>query len=105
MLAHVLKITFHVQTMSNVQLLATWMICCHFWPQSCLAYVHGLPISDTAEILGFHDNANIPFGQNEAFALLKALACLQPRVSRSSAEGKPFEEVLLWSDFYFFFRH
>ncbi|XP_037831220.1 dynein heavy chain 1, axonemal isoform X2 [Kryptolebias marmoratus] len=59
-----------------------------------LAYVQDLPINDAAEIFGFHDNANIRFGQNEAFTLLDAVVCLQPRLSCSSAQGKPFEETV-----------
>ncbi|KAI4827725.1 hypothetical protein KUCAC02_031097 [Chaenocephalus aceratus] len=56
-----------------------------------LAYIRGLPINDTPEIFGLHDNANISFAQNESFALLGALVRLQPRAS--SAGGKSLEEV------------
>ncbi|XP_054472107.1 dynein axonemal heavy chain 1 [Anoplopoma fimbria] len=55
-----------------------------------LAYIRGLPINDTPEIFGLHDNANISFAQNETFALLGAVVRLQPRAA--SAGGKPLEE-------------
>lgn len=58
-----------------------------------MAYIRGLPINDTPEIFGLHDNANISFAQNEAFGLLEAVVRLQPRAT--SAEGKTLEEVLI----------
>uniref|UniRef100_A0A668T5Z5 Dynein axonemal heavy chain 1 n=1 Tax=Oreochromis aureus TaxID=47969 RepID=A0A668T5Z5_OREAU len=57
-----------------------------------LAYIRGLPINDTPEIFGLHDNANISFAQNEAFALLEAVVRLQPRAT--SAGGKTLEEIV-----------
>ncbi|XP_025767388.1 dynein heavy chain 1, axonemal [Oreochromis niloticus] len=57
-----------------------------------LAYICGLPINDTPEIFGLHDNANISFAQNEAFALLEAVVRLQPRAT--SAGGKTLEEIV-----------
>ncbi|XP_026203417.1 dynein heavy chain 1, axonemal [Anabas testudineus] len=57
-----------------------------------LAYIRGLPINDTPEIFGLHDNANISFAQNETFALLGAVVCLQPRAA--SAGGKTLEEIV-----------
>nr|XP_024655433.1 dynein heavy chain 1, axonemal-like [Maylandia zebra] len=57
-----------------------------------LAYIRGLPINDTPEIFGLHDNANISFAQNEAFGLLEAVVRLQPRAT--SAEGKTLEEIV-----------
>ncbi|XP_030585284.1 LOW QUALITY PROTEIN: dynein heavy chain 1, axonemal-like [Archocentrus centrarchus] len=57
-----------------------------------LAYIRGLPINDTPEIFGLHDNANISFAQNEAFALLEAVVHLQPRVA--TAGGKTLEEIV-----------
>lgn len=56
-----------------------------------MAYIRGLPINDTPEIFGLHDNANISFAQNEAFALLEAVVHLQPRMA--TAGGKTLEEV------------
>ncbi|XP_040889376.1 dynein heavy chain 1, axonemal [Toxotes jaculatrix] len=57
-----------------------------------LAYIRGLPINDTPEIFGLHDNANISFSQNETFALLGAVVRLQPRAA--SAGGKTLEEIV-----------
>lgn len=56
-----------------------------------MEYIRGLPINDTPEIFGLHDNANISFAQNETFSLLGAVVCLQPRAA--SAGGKTLEEV------------
>uniref|UniRef100_W5KGP5 Dynein, axonemal, heavy chain 1 n=1 Tax=Astyanax mexicanus TaxID=7994 RepID=W5KGP5_ASTMX len=60
--------------------------------QDYLAYIRNLPINDTPEIFGLHDNANISFAQNETFALLGAVVRLQPRAASSG--GKAREEVL-----------
>uniref|UniRef100_A0A3Q3STI9 Dynein, axonemal, heavy chain 1 n=1 Tax=Mastacembelus armatus TaxID=205130 RepID=A0A3Q3STI9_9TELE len=57
-----------------------------------LAYIRSLPINDTPEIFGLHDNANISFAQNETFALLGTVLCLQPRAA--SAGGKTMEEIV-----------
>ncbi|CDQ89402.1 unnamed protein product [Oncorhynchus mykiss] len=57
-----------------------------------LAYIRGLPINDTPEIFGLHDNANISFAQNEAFALLGAVVQLQPKAAASG--GKAREEIV-----------
>ncbi|XP_069045720.1 dynein axonemal heavy chain 1 isoform X1 [Lepisosteus oculatus] len=57
-----------------------------------LEYIRSLPINDTPEIFGLHDNANITFAQNETFALLGAVLQLQPRASTSG--GKAREEIV-----------
>ncbi|XP_036957739.1 dynein heavy chain 1, axonemal isoform X2 [Acanthopagrus latus] len=57
-----------------------------------LEYIHGLPINDTPEIFGLHDNANISSAQSETFALLGALTCLQPQVA--TAGGKTLDETV-----------
>ncbi|MCJ8744212.1 hypothetical protein PDJAM_G00116030 [Pangasius djambal] len=57
-----------------------------------LSYIRGLPINDTPEIFGLHDNANISFAQNETFALLGAVLQLQPRAASSG--GKAREEIV-----------
>ncbi|XP_019911214.2 dynein heavy chain 1, axonemal [Esox lucius] len=57
-----------------------------------LAYIRTLPINDTPEIFGLHDNANISFAQNEVFALLGAVVELQPRAAASG--GKAREEIV-----------
>uniref|UniRef100_A0AAR2LEL7 Dynein, axonemal, heavy chain 1 n=1 Tax=Pygocentrus nattereri TaxID=42514 RepID=A0AAR2LEL7_PYGNA len=46
-----------------------------------LSYIRGLPINDSPEIFGLHDNANISFAQNETFALLGAVLQLQKEIS------------------------
>ncbi|XP_072136794.1 dynein axonemal heavy chain 1 isoform X1 [Mobula birostris] len=60
--------------------------------QGYLEYIKGLPINDTPEIFGLHDNANITFAQNETFALLNCLILLQPKTS--AAGGKGVEEIV-----------
>ncbi|XP_065097060.1 dynein axonemal heavy chain 1 [Paramisgurnus dabryanus] len=57
-----------------------------------LSHFRGLPINDSPEIFGLHDNANISFAQNETFALLGTLVKLQPRVAASG--GKSREEII-----------
>ncbi|KAK7127569.1 hypothetical protein R3I93_020220 [Phoxinus phoxinus] len=57
-----------------------------------LTYFRGLPINDSPEIFGLHDNANISFAQNETFALLGTLVKLQPRVAASG--GKSRDEII-----------
>ena len=56
-----------------------------------MAYVKSLPINDTPEIFGLHENANITFAQNETFAQLEALLSLQPK--SAAGKGKSREEV------------
>ncbi|XP_066555780.1 dynein axonemal heavy chain 1 [Amia ocellicauda] len=57
-----------------------------------LDYIRTLPINDTPEIFGLHDNANITFAQNETFALLGAVLQLQPRAAASG--GRAREEIV-----------
>ncbi|XP_072239156.1 dynein axonemal heavy chain 1 [Leuresthes tenuis] len=57
-----------------------------------LAYIRGLPINDTPEVFGLHDNANIRYAQSETFTLLEAIVRLQPRAT--SSEGKSQEEMV-----------
>lgn len=61
--------------------------------QGYLDYIHSLPINDTPDIFGLHDNANITFAQNETFALLGAIVKLQPQAAANG--GKAREEVLM----------
>ena len=56
-----------------------------------MTYVRSLPINDTPEIFGLHDNANITYALNETFTLLKNIVLLQPR--SSSSGGSSREEV------------
>jgi dynein heavy chain len=57
-----------------------------------MAYVKSLPINDTPEIFGLHDNANITFAQNETFRVLADLLELQPKTA--SGGGASREEVM-----------
>ena len=59
--------------------------------QMYMEYIRSLPINNTPEIFGLHDNANITFAQNDTNALLEALLLLQPK--SSSAGGSSREEV------------
>ena len=65
--------------------------------QTYLNYVRSLPINDTPEIFGLHDNANITFAQNETFLMLSNLMTLQPKTATGG--GKSREEVSFVCDF------
>jgi len=58
-----------------------------------MAYIRSLPINDTPEIFGLHDNANITFAQNETYTMLGTLLLLQPKTS--SGSGRSREEVFI----------
>lgn len=60
--------------------------------QGYLHYIRGLPINDTPEIFGLHDNANITFAQNETESLLHGILQMQPR--SSTGAGRSREEVV-----------
>jgi len=53
-----------------------------------MKYIKSLPINDTPEIFGLHDNANITFAQNETFSLLNAITLLQPRASSGGSASR-----------------
>jgi dynein heavy chain len=57
-----------------------------------VAYIKSLPINDTPEIFGLHDNANITFALNETGRVLSDLLKLQPRTS--SQAGASREEIM-----------
>ncbi|XP_025097584.1 dynein heavy chain 1, axonemal-like [Pomacea canaliculata] len=57
-----------------------------------VAYIRSLPINDTPDIFGLHDNANITFAQNETNLLLTGLVNLQPKTTGGG--GKSQEEVM-----------
>uniref|UniRef100_A0A8C8E5I8 Dynein heavy chain n=1 Tax=Otus sunia TaxID=257818 RepID=A0A8C8E5I8_9STRI len=44
-----------------------------------LQYIKSLPLNDSPELFGLHENANITFAQKETFALLGAITQLQPK--------------------------
>lgn len=60
-------------------------------PQGYLQYIKSLPLNDSPELFGLHDNANITFAQNETFALLGAIMQLQPKTF--TLGGRSREEV------------
>ena len=68
-------------------------------------YIKHLPINDTPEIFGLHDNANITFAQNETFSLLNGILKLQPKSAVGA--GKSREEVKIEYVFFslFFFNN
>ena len=57
-----------------------------------MACIKSLPINDTPEIFGLHDNANITFAQNETFRTLSDLLDLQPKTLSSGGATK--EEIM-----------
>lgn len=59
--------------------------------QGYLQYIKSLPLNDSPELFGLHDNANITFAQNETFALLGAITQLQPKTF--TLGGRSREEV------------
>ena len=61
-----------------------------------MKYIRGLPINDTPEIFGLHDNANITYALNETFQLLNNIVLLQPR---SSSDGGLSREEVRESEF------
>ena len=56
-----------------------------------MTYIRSLPINDTPEMFGLHDNANITFAMNEGYQLLNNILLLQPK--SSSGGGHSREEV------------
>ena len=60
-------------------------------PQVYMEYIRGLPINDTPEMFGLHDNANITFAVNETYQLLNGIVKLQPK--SKSGGGRSQEEV------------
>uniref|UniRef100_A0A8B9CDG4 Dynein axonemal heavy chain 1 n=1 Tax=Anser brachyrhynchus TaxID=132585 RepID=A0A8B9CDG4_9AVES len=56
-----------------------------------LQYIRSLPLNDSPELFGLHENANITFAQKETFALLGAIMQLQPKML--TLGGRSREEV------------
>ena len=70
------------------------LVRCNFlpvFPQVYMEYIRGLPINDTPEMFGLHDNANITFAVNETYQLLNGIVKLQPK--SKSGGGRSQEEV------------
>uniref|UniRef100_A0A8C2TM90 Dynein axonemal heavy chain 1 n=1 Tax=Coturnix japonica TaxID=93934 RepID=A0A8C2TM90_COTJA len=57
-------------------------------PQGYLQYIRSLPLNDSPELFGLHDNANITFAQKETFALLGAILQLQPKTVASETANE-----------------
>ncbi|KAK2534504.1 hypothetical protein Q9966_007154 [Columba livia] len=57
-----------------------------------LQYIRGLPLNDSPELFGLHDNADITFAQNETFALLGTITQLQPKTL--TVGGRSREELV-----------
>ncbi|PKU37716.1 dynein heavy chain axonemal [Limosa lapponica baueri] len=57
-----------------------------------LQYIKSLPLNDSPELFGLHDNADITFAQNETFALLGAITQLQPKTF--TVGGRSREELV-----------
>ena len=56
-----------------------------------MEYIRSLPINDTPEMFGLHDNANITFALNETHSLLSGIVKLQPK--SKTGGGRSQEEV------------
>lgn len=78
-----------------------WTRLCSCWLtlQGSVAYIRSLPINDTPDIFGLHDNANITFAQNETNLLLTGLVNLQPKTTGGG--GKSQEEVICFIELFF----
>uniref|UniRef100_A0A8B9ENZ5 Dynein axonemal heavy chain 1 n=1 Tax=Anser cygnoides TaxID=8845 RepID=A0A8B9ENZ5_ANSCY len=59
---------------------------------SDLNYIRSLPLNDSPELFGLHENANITFAQKETFALLGAIMQLQPKML--TLGGRSREELV-----------
>nr|XP_013047409.2 dynein axonemal heavy chain 1 isoform X1 [Anser cygnoides]XP_047928500.1 dynein axonemal heavy chain 1 isoform X1 [Anser cygnoides]XP_047928502.1 dynein axonemal heavy chain 1 isoform X1 [Anser cygnoides]XP_047928506.1 dynein axonemal heavy chain 1 isoform X1 [Anser cygnoides] len=57
-----------------------------------LQYIRSLPLNDSPELFGLHENANITFAQKETFALLGAIMQLQPKML--TLGGRSREELV-----------
>ena len=67
------------------------IICVTCALQVYMEYIRCLPINDTPEMFGLHDNANITFAVNETYQLLNGIVKLQPKTK--SGGGRSQEEV------------
>lgn len=87
---NVIRVRFHQRT----RLCSCWLTL-----QGSVAYIRSLPINDTPDIFGLHDNANITFAQNETNLLLTGLVNLQPKTTGGG--GKSQEEVICFIELFF----
>ena len=56
-------------------------------------YIEGLPLIDSPEIFGMHENANIAFQTQETHNLIFTILDVQPRISSGGA-GKSNDEIV-----------
>lgn len=61
--------------------------------QSYQEYIKGLPVTDTPDIFGMHDNATLQFQLQESKKVVDVVLSIQPQVS-SAGGGKSSEEVV-----------
>ena len=61
-----------------------------------LKYIKQLPLNDSPELFGLHENANMTYAQNETFAILDKFLLMQAKTGGGG--GKSQEEVcqLFW---------
>ena len=48
-----------------------------------LKYIRGLPINDSPEVFGLHENADMTSAQQETFAMFDTILMLQPKVTKA----------------------
>jgi dynein heavy chain len=57
-------------------------------------YIESLPLNDSPEIFGMHENANITFLTQESNKILESVLSIQPRLS-DSAQEKSTDDIVL----------
>ncbi|QDZ24237.1 heavy chain of dynein [Chloropicon primus] len=61
--------------------------------ESYQTYIRGLPITDTPDIFGMHDNATLQFQMQESKKVVDVVLSIQPQVSTASG-GKSSEDIV-----------
>jgi dynein heavy chain len=56
-------------------------------------YIESLPINDSPEIFGMHENANITYNQQESYRVIETILSIQPRVTGGAGGMTPDEIV------------
>ena len=56
-----------------------------------IKYIKQLPLNDSPELFGLHENANMTYAQNETFAILDKFLLMQAKTGGGG--GKSQEEV------------
>lgn len=62
--------------------------------QSFKNYISELPIIDSPEVFGLHENANITYQAQESDKIMMTILSIQPRMS-SGAGGKSQDEIVM----------